>query len=108
LYSEGASKLGYTKGACSRMYTRSRNKVVYIEFAGCRRLVLLIAENRSVYILSKVNAVVKCKFIFLDSFIIVEKLVPQVVLILVFPRESLLNFLKLIDYKFKILGARLI
>jgi hypothetical protein len=56
LYTEGASKLGYIKGVYNKVYTRNRNKIVYIEFAGCRRLVLLIAENRSVYTPSKIGA----------------------------------------------------
>jgi hypothetical protein len=55
LYTEGTSKLGYIEGAYSGVYTRSRNKIIYIEFASCRYLVLLIAENRSVYVPSKVS-----------------------------------------------------
>jgi hypothetical protein len=65
LYAEGISKLGYIEGtskriymegACSGVYARGKNKVVYVEFSGCRRLVLLIAENRLVYTLSKIGA----------------------------------------------------
>jgi hypothetical protein len=64
LYTEGTNKLGYIKntreriyikGTYNRIYTRGRNKVIYIEFASCLRLVLLIAENRLVYTLSKIN-----------------------------------------------------
>jgi hypothetical protein len=65
LYTEGASKLRYIKNTskgvyientCGRMYTRSRNKIIYIEFAGCHCLVLLISENRLIYIPLKINA----------------------------------------------------
>jgi hypothetical protein len=64
LYTEGTSKLGYIKNtskgiyiesAYNRMYTRNKNKVIYIEFASYRYLVLLITENRLVYILSKIS-----------------------------------------------------
>jgi hypothetical protein len=55
LYAEGASELGYMEGACNGVYARGRNEVVYMEFAGYYCLVLLIAENRSVYALSKIN-----------------------------------------------------
>jgi hypothetical protein len=55
-YIENTSERVYIKGVCSRVYARSRNKVVYIEFASCCYLVLLIAENRLVYVFSKVNA----------------------------------------------------
>jgi hypothetical protein len=65
LYTEGASKLGYVedtskrvyiKGIYGGIYTISRNKVVYIEFASCRRSALLIAENRLVYVPLKIGA----------------------------------------------------
>jgi hypothetical protein len=52
--------------------------------------------------------VVEYKFIFFDYFITIKKLILQVMLILIFPRKSSLNLLKLIDYKFKILGVRFI
>jgi hypothetical protein len=55
LYAEGASELGYMEGIYSRVYARGRNEVVYIEFAGCRRSVLLIAENRSAHAPSKIG-----------------------------------------------------
>jgi hypothetical protein len=64
LYTEGTNKLGYIEStskriyienAYSRIYTRNRNKVVYIEFAGYYCLVLLIAENRSVYTPLKIS-----------------------------------------------------
>jgi hypothetical protein len=64
LYTEGTNKLGYMEdmskrvyieGVYSGVYAISRNKVVYVEFAGYCCLVLLIAENRSTYTLSKIN-----------------------------------------------------
>jgi hypothetical protein len=64
LYAEGASELGYIEGtsegiyiegAYNRMYTRSRNKVVYIEFISCYCSVLLITENKLIYTPSKIN-----------------------------------------------------
>jgi hypothetical protein len=65
VYTEGTNKLGYIKGTSkgiyiegiyNRMYTRNRNKVVYIKFASCWCLVLLITENKSVYTPSKINS----------------------------------------------------
>jgi putative component of toxin-antitoxin plasmid stabilization module len=55
LYAEGISELRYIKGACNGIYTRGRNKVIYIEFASCRRSVLLITKNRLAYALSKID-----------------------------------------------------
>jgi hypothetical protein len=55
LYTKSTNKLGYIKSVYSGMYARSRNKVVYIEFTGCRYSVLLITEYRSVYIPSKID-----------------------------------------------------
>jgi hypothetical protein len=64
LYTEGINKLGYIEitnkrihinGAYNGVYARNRNKVVYMEFASCCCLVLLIAENKLVYILLKIG-----------------------------------------------------
>jgi hypothetical protein len=56
LYTEDASKIKYIKSTSNGVCAENTNKIIYIEFAGYRCLVLLIAEYRSIYILSKIGA----------------------------------------------------